>query len=221
MSDNKNIIDRLIDTVNERQRREQRQGCQFMIFAVGIIIVLGIILIIVGAILSAVEEANVVNQYGEGIASLCQPVPVGSGSLENRPQDANSYRILLLDAGSKRRHDWFSDLPATWRAEDEDAVAFVGCVEEERETIETCEYERPSARSGTFTVRIEREQYTTTLVLLNAESGRRIDSLTVEGAVPPECPDDDDSVTTSSKIAGEKPALDDFADWLEPFIFGE
>ncbi|MDQ7027782.1 MAG: hypothetical protein Q9P44_19750 [Anaerolineae bacterium] len=221
MGNQQNLLDRIIDAVNARQDRERRQGCRFLVIVVSIFIVLAIVGVIISAILSAIEEANVVKQYGDDIASLCQPPPVGLDSLENMPQGETPYRILLLDAGSKRRHDWFAQLPSTWRAEDEEAVALVGCVEEERETIETCTYERASARSSTYTVRIERQQFTTTLILLNVDSGRRIASHVVDGASPRECPADDESVTGSSTIVGEKAPLGDFASWLEPFIFGD
>lgn len=216
-------LDNLIDRVNEYEREEQRAGCKMLIyFAIGIG-VLGIVMVIVGAIMAFVEESNVVSTYGEQLANSCNPMPVGADSLDNMPQDeAKPLGLLILIAGTRQRHAWFHDVPALWRAETQDAVDLIACVEEEKETLETCEYEREGSRGNDYyTIEIERIQYSTTVVTVNPVTGRRISSLTLEGAEPDACPPDTSDITTSRSIYGDKVTFNDIGTWIEPLVFDE
>ena len=214
-----NIINNLLDAMEARRRRQNRNAA--IIFGGGclVFVVLGIIIVIVGSILNAVETANVNNLYGETLASACQPVPAGSDSTDNLPDVATPRGLLLLESDTQRRHGWHSELPAQWRAENADEVVLIGCVEEERVLLETCEYLRDSARSDdAYTVRIRREQYRTTLVLLNAQTARRIDSQTLTGSEPEACPEDDGEFG-SGEQRGDALAWADFAAWVETYVF--
>lgn len=219
----KNPVVGMVDGYLNYQRRRERQGCFIMLGALGILVVLGIIITIVGAIFTAVEESGVVNTYGEDLAGLCNPMPVGSESSDNAPEAEGEtpLRILLLKADTRQRHGWFQDLPELWQAEAQDEVALVGCIDDIEDTLETCSYQRPSADGdGSFTIRIERIQHSVEIILVNANTGRRIDSLIIVSSEPDECPDDED-VSGSGEIEGTEVELDDVAEWLEGYIFDE
>jgi|GEM_PF-2394092 len=217
-----NMLDNLIDTVTEHQREEQRRGCKTMVyFAIGLF-VLGIVLVIVGTIMTFVEESAVVGTYGESLANLCNPMPVGSDSLDNAPQGEAPLGLLILIANTRQRHGWFQDVPALWRAETEAEVDLVACVEEEKTTLETCPYARDSARADeAYTIRIDRVQYSASVVAVNPKTGRRISSLILTGAEPPPCPPDTPEITNSKPIYGEKLTFNDMATWIESLVFGE
>lgn len=212
------IINDLFEAMEERRRRRNREAA--LIFGGGclILIILGIIIMIVGAIFNAVETANVNSLYGE-YANACQPMPAGADSADNMPDAVTPRKILLLGGDTQRRHSWHSQLPAQWQAENEDDVALIGCVEEEEILLETCEYiQNAGDPDQEFTVRIEREQYQTTVVLVNPQTARRIDSLTLTGSEPDPCPPDDE-VTVSGDQRGEPIEWADFASWVETYVF--
>ncbi len=214
------FINNILDSMEARRRREDRMA--LMIFGGGclIFIVLGIVIVIVTGILNAVETANVKSTYGDTYASACDPVPAGNDSIDNLTDAPTPREILLLISDTQRRHAWQSDLPAQWRADNQDEVALIGCVSEEQILLETCEYSRDSARSEeAYTIRIRREQNQTSIVLINPRTARRIDSMTVLGTEPDACPVDDESITTSSEIQGDPVTWDDFAGWVEGYIF--
>ena len=214
------FFNNILDSMEARRRREDRMA--LMIFGGGCLtfIVLGIIIAIITGILNAVETANVKSAYGEIYASACQPVPEGSDSTTNIPDATTPRRVLLLTGDTQRRHAWHSDLPAQWKAENEDQVAIIGCVTEEEILLETCEYQRDSARSEeAYTVRLERQQYQATIVLINSTTSRRIDTLTVTGTEPEPCPDDDGRLT-SGELSGGAVSWSDFASRVESYIFG-
>lgn len=202
-----------------RRRRRNREAAIFIGGGCLIFLVLGAIIVIVGTIMNAVETANVKRIYGETYASTCQSVPEGAESIENLPTSGPPHRLLLLISDTQRRHGWHSDLPPQWQATNEEEVSLIGCVTEQSNLLETCEYWRDGEDSDTaYTVKIMREQYESTLVLVNAQTGRRIDSLTVTGSEPEPCPEDDGSLT-SSMIHGAEVAWADFASWTETYIF--
>lgn len=213
------FITDLFESMEARRKREERAATIFFIGGIIAILILGVIVMIVINILNAVETANVNNIYGETYASTCQSMPAGQDSDSNLTDAAPPRQMLLLIANTQRRHPWHDDLPAQWRAETEDEVSLIGCVEEESILIETCEYSRDSARPGdTYTVRIKREQSQATVVLVNPTTARRIDSLTVTGAEPPPCPEDDGEFS-SGEQRGEPLQWQDFAAWAENYIF--
>lgn len=217
-----NFLNNVIDNINQHQREEQRRGCKTLVYFVMGLFVLGIVMVIVGTIMTAVEENAVVGTYGETLANLCNPMPVGSDSLDNAPQGEAPLRLLMLIANTRQRHAWFQDVPALWRAESEAEVELVACIQEEKTTLETCPYERDSARSdGSYTIRIERVQYSASVVAIHPATGRRIDSLTLTGAEPPPCPPDTSEITKSETLAGEKLTFNDMAIWIESLVFGE
>lgn len=215
------FVNELLDKMDARRKRQERQAA--LIFGGGclVLLVLGVVMVIVGSILDAVETANVKSTYGEDLASACRPVPAGSDSVDNLPDVPTPRGVLLLISDSQRRHAWHSSLPEQWRAENAEEVAIIGCVEELERELETCEYSRDSARADqAYTVRIRREQHEATIVLINPSTSRRIDSLTLSGSLPEPCPEDDGSMT-SGEIQGSEVAWDDVAAWVETYIFGE
>lgn len=202
-------------------RRRRQNIIAAMVFGSCCIIfmVIALVMAIVSSIANGVESGNVRNLYGDTYASACDPVPAGNEDEDNLPDVDSPRAVLLLISDTQRRHGWHSELPAQWQAENEEAVAVIGCVEEERITLETCEYERDSSRGGgTFTIRVERQQYEATITLINGETGRIIDSRTIDGSKPDDCPDDDD-VSVSGTERGDEVEWEDFAGWLEGYVF--
>jgi hypothetical protein len=213
------FLNNIFDAMEARRRREDRIAA--MIFGGGCLtfIILGMIIVIVTTILNTVETAKVNSAYGDAYASACQPVPSGNESVDNLTDAVPPRRILLLTSDTKRRHEWYSDLPEPWRAENEEEVDLIGCVADDQILLETCEYLRDSARADeAYTVSISREQNQTTLVLINPQTARRIDSLTIAGSEPDACPEDDGSLV-SGEQRGEEVKWVDFASWLETYVF--
>lgn len=183
------------------------------------LLIISVVMVIVGVIFNAVETSRVNDLYGETLASICQPVPPGQESVDNFPDASVPRGVLLLTSDTQRRHAWHSELPAQWRADNGDEVVLVGCVEVVQTVIETCEYLRNSVGGEEpFTVRIRREQHETTLVLVNPQTARRIDSLTITGSEPDACPEDDGEFN-SGEISGSEVTWDDFAGWIETYVF--
>lgn len=213
-----NIIGGIWDMMEERRRRRNRETAVVFGVGCGAFLICGIVVIIVGSILNAIETGAVHSAYGSTYASACQPMPFGSDSLDNLNDGSSPRKVLLLTGGTQRRDAFHSELPKQWRAENEESVSLIACVEHEKTVIETCEYER-SSNNGTYTARIKREQHTTTIALVNPNSGRRIDSLEIIGAEPNKCPDDYDDAPTSRIISGGDVEWDKFASWIEGYVF--
>lgn len=212
------LFNRISEAMDARRRRQDRQAA--VIFGVGcaFLIVVAIVFFIVGAIISAVETRTVMSTYGEAYANACQPVPAGQIAIENMPAAEAPRGVLLLAGDTTRRHGWHSELPTPWRAESEADVVLIGCVVETDLSIETCEYTRPVPGEEPFTVRIEREQHEVTLVLINPQTGRRIDALTVTGTEPAPCPVDDGEFNSGTQ-SGEPVVWEAFAEWVEGYVF--
>jgi hypothetical protein len=201
-----------------REQRESRQTARILLIGVGVFALFIIVMGAVIAVFNAVEVSAVTDLYGETIASSCQPVPVGSTSTDYLPQVGPPRPLVLLTAGSQRRHAWHASLSTQWKAEDEASVALVGCVAEDYIELETCSYTRQSERGGdTFSVRITREQHTATVTLINPADGRRIDELTLTGPEPVPCPPDTEDLT-SGRERGTDLTWADFATWAEDYV---
>lgn len=204
--------------LTEHEQRESRKGARILLIGAGVVGVFILGMGLVMAVLNALESAAVNDRYGETVARSCEPVPAGSTSADNLPQTEPPRQLVLLTAGTQRRHDWHDSLTSQWQAADEAAVAMVGCVEEDYVEIETCSYTREAQRGGdTFTVRITREQHTATITLVNPVDGRRIDALTLNGPEPIPCPPDTDDVSTRRE-RGADLTWADFAEWAEGYI---
>jgi len=215
-----NFLGGIWNYMEARRRRRQMETAVFFGVGCSALLICGVIVVIVGSIMNAVEAGNVNRLYGD-YAQACQPVPGGDEDEDNMPDADTPRQLLLLTGGTQRRHTWHSELPAQWQAENEDEVVLVGCVEEEEVTVETCEYQRDSGEGdGYYTVTIELIQYEATITLINPDTGRVIDSRTEEGSDPDDCPDDDD-VTVSSDEYGSEVEWDDFDSWIEDYVFDE
>ncbi|MCA9914888.1 MAG: hypothetical protein KC496_16155 [Anaerolineae bacterium] len=217
---NKNMFGQLVDAAAEYEMRRQRRSYTILFGGIAAFFACAVIAGIVGFIMVAVEERNVTSAYGDQIASLCDPMPIGSTSLEYLPEGDAPQRLVLFRADSRQRHSWQQELPGTWRADSQEDVGLVGCVEETEEVLETCEYQRPSDE-GSYTVRVERVQHFTTLILVNPQTGRPIDSLTLQGEMPDSCPPDSEGLNSSQKIEGTDIPFEAAVPWLEAYVFGE
>lgn len=214
------LITDLFDRMEARRKRED--AIAFTIFGVGCLtfIVLGIIIAIVSTIMNAVESSTVRSTYGDTYATACINVPAGADSVDNLPDKVAPRAVLLLEAGTDRRHDWYSQLPAQWQAQNKGQVALIGCVQQEWVVLETCEYQRASNDydSGSYTVSIDRKQDQVTVVLINPDTSRRIDSLTLSGSEPEACPVDDGKLTSGER-RGNPVQWSDAAAWVEGYVF--
>lgn len=213
-----NFLGGIWNMMEARRRRRNMETAAVFGVGCGAFLICGIVIVIVGSIMNAVESGAVRGTYGETYAGACNPMPSGRDSLDNLNDGDSPRQILILTGDTQRRDEWHSELPEQWRAENEAEVSLIGCVERETTVLETCEYQRAS-NEGSYTVRVEREQQSATLVLVNPNTGRRIDSLDVTGAEPDDCPDDDSDISTSRTIDGGDPDWDEVASWIEDYVF--
>lgn len=219
--DSGNFFTRILDRMEERRRRQNRIGCYVMLGFGAFFAVAGVIMSVVILITSAVEASNLNRDYGEAIASLCNPTPAGTDSLDNLPDDNTPpLKLLILKDGSQARHVWHNQMPDAWQATSGDDVKLVACVTEQEAVIEVCPYWRDSDEGG-YNLDVDRAQYTITLVVVNPVTGRRIATYTETGSVPSECPDDFEDVPASRTISGGEPQWSDFAANVESLIFLE
>ena len=215
-----NIFNRISDYMEEQRRRENREAAIILGGGCLVFIVVGIVFAVFALIFNTVETANVNNIYGETIAQSCQPVPIGEASIAHVPDSPEPRQIVLLIADAQRRHAWHTQLQPQWQAEDEAEAVLVGCVETESTVLETCQYARASTRGdGNYTISIDRRQFETSLTIINPITGRRIASDTVQGSIPDDCPEDDDTLSSGMTIDGSRVELDDFSGLLEQHIF--
>lgn len=213
-----NFIGGIWNMLEARRRRRNMETAVIFGIGCGGFLICGIVAVIVGSILNAVETGAVRSTYGETYASACNPMPSGRDSLDNMNEGDTPRQFLLLTGDTQRRDDYHSELPEQWRAENEEEVSFVGCVERDEEVLETCSYNRQSDE-GSYTVTVDREQESATIVIVNPDTGRRIDSLEVIGDEPDECPDDYEDVPAGNIIRGDDPDWDEFAEWIEEYVF--
>ena len=205
--------------LTEQEQRDNRQAMKVIVFVVAGLSLFTVVIGIINAVFNAVETSNVIDIYGEDLARACQASPIGTASTDNAPTDAEPpYGTILLITGTQRRHAWHTNLPTAWQATNTEEVDVVGCVEEDWVTIETCEYERPSVRGeGSYTIDIDREQFTVTMTLINPDTGRIIAEETLTGTEPDACPADEEVTVSGSQQGGEL-ELRDFTGWMEPYI---
>lgn len=214
-----NMIRNLFGAMEARRKTENRFFVGIFAIACLGLTVLGLCIVIVSSILNAVETSSVNQIYGETYARSCEPVPTGRETIDNMPELEPAHKLLILISDSQRRHSWHAELPRQWRADTVEEVVLIACIEEELLLLETCEYLRDSARSeDAYTVRIRRQQYQTRLIILNAHTAQRIDSRTVTGSEPPECPEDDGRIGSGER-RGEPVEWADFAPWVERYVF--
>lgn len=190
-----------------------------MIWIVGGVIGFLVLLVIVGAIISAARTATTNSAYGEAIARLCEEPPAEEATMANLPPGDSPAPVLLLRSYTSQRHYWHGDLPEGWGAASGDEVRIVGCVFVDTEEIESCDYLRVGAEQDTYTASIERMQTTATITLLNTR-GTPIAEETVVGSAPPPCPPDSADLNTTQTLAGSEPTLADFETWMAPFVEG-
>lgn len=216
-----NFIGGIWNMLEARRRRRNMETAVVFGVGCGAFLICGIVVVIVGSIMNAVETGAVRSAYGTTYAEACDGMPSGSESLDNFDTDNSTPRqVLILTGDTQRRDDFHSEIPSQWRAEDEDSVSLIACVERESEVIDTCEYDRPSSE-GNYTVDVDREEHSVTVVLINPDTGRIIDSRTVSSDEPDDCPDDYDDVPAGNTISADEVEWDDFASWLEDYVFDD
>lgn len=215
------IFRNVSDAVERRRRRNNLNAA--ILVGVGCLGLLAItaVMAVVSGLMNLAETSNVRSLYGDVYASACNPVPMGQTAAVNAPDAVAPRQLLLLESDSERRHAWHAQLPEQWRADTAEAVVLIGCVEAQDVLLETCEYARDMDNAeGGFIVRVRRQQQQATVVLLDAATSRRIDSLTLSGPEPAPCPpDDEDELTTSRNEVVEDVTLADFSAWFEAYVF--
>ena len=178
--------------------------------------VCGIVFAMVGAINRQQEIGAVKDAYGERLAGLCDPVSGGEASLANVPEGTPPFAVLILEGGDKVRHDWHDGQPFGWVAEDEASTQLVACVTDIEMVVETCE-----VRDDDRIRDVDRNQMSAEVVLLNAETGRRIAATTLQGPEPPVCPEDYDTVRNQYStfgIDGDGVDINEYVTWVESVV---
>ncbi len=127
------------------------------------------------------------------------------------------FRSLLADAQDLTAYyNRTEDYPAEWRAPALSEAELVACVHAERVVIEECNYTLDNGVAGI----VQRVQWLARVVLHDARSGRVLDEGEVSGSLPRACQDQEDFSGSSMilQVAGEQPAPDAIAGWLEPRV---
>jgi hypothetical protein len=178
--------------------------------------ILAIIGFIVGTITRQQELGAVRDAYGERLAGLCDPVSGGEASLNNVPDGERPLGVLILEADDKIRHDWHDGQPLGWVAEDESSTQMVACVMDIETLVETCENPDDDRIRD-----VDRNQMSAEVILLNAETGRRIAETTLQGPEPPICPEDYETVRTRYStfgIDGDPVDINEYVTWVESAV---
>jgi hypothetical protein len=195
------------DDYNEKPKRghEPRRWRLPLILAVtagicGVLVCVGILAFI------GVETLTVRNRYGVELASMCDPPTGGAASRDNYPYKADGVRFLILDEGIQMRDLWHGELPDDWKANSADEVDIVMCMDDRWVELDPCPI--PGEEDSR-----NLEQHVVDVVLLNADSGRRIIEHTFRGSEP-DCPKND---TGAGRLRGSEVEVNDFVIWFEAF----
>ncbi len=124
--------------------------------------------------------------------------------------------ILADDQDLTAYYNRTEDYPTEWRAPGLSEAELVACVHAERVVIEECNYTLDNGVAGI----VQRVQWLSRIVLLDARNGRVLDEGEVAGSLPRDCQDQEDFSGSSMivQVAGEQPAPDAIAEWLEPRV---
>ncbi len=108
------------------------------------------------------------------------------------------------------------DLPEDWRATTIAVAEMVVCAHAEVVIVEECQYTLENGISAVM----QRVQWVSRVVVHDARSGAVLDQGYVEGTLPRECQDSEtfSGSLTTQQVAGEHPAPEAIAAWLEPRI---
>jgi hypothetical protein len=162
-------------------------GQKNFITLIAALVIIGIFAAVIFYVLQMQERQALIDAYGEDVVAMCKAPGGGTSNRANVPASPRPWKVLLLTHGDEVKHEWHDDLGPDLRADDKEELAIVVCVHEQKERVVE---EQPYALErggGTFVV--QRVQYYVDIVLLNAETGRRIAEFPVQGNPPDPLPD--------------------------------
>jgi hypothetical protein len=193
-----------------------------------VLIIIGVVflctIIGIGGILLVFQQevASTQEAFGEDILQICDPIRGGTADEDHMPED-RSYplKAVVIQEGMSyvgRLHD---DLNSEWQATSRDDVDIVICVRKTTRVIEECAYSDSDDEEDDIAF-IEREQRVQQISLFNPNTRDKIAEMTIEGALPEECPDvlqaRDGSTRTQT---GPEVEFGDFEDAIRPYITDE
>lgn len=166
------------------------------------------------------DLAQTADQFGETIVAMCDPIRGGEANLANLPADATyPLQIVVFRESQRFTGSFHSDLRDEWRAETGEDVDVVVCIgDTQRRLVEECAYGDANDSPEDAAV-IERFQRYNEVVLFNPQTSTRIATLTVDGAMPDECPDSIFAEDGEERvITGNEVTFADFETALIPYI---
>jgi hypothetical protein len=140
-------------------------------------------------------------------SSICNQ----GGGVEEAAQFASGagIRPVILTTDSGQPHDWYKDLPDTYKPLAIRLTQLIVCIDPEKEVkIQTCPYiDGPD---------IERYQYQVRVRLIRARSGQVVAVKELRGTAPRAC--EQKEFVSTVRLDGSHVAYSELADWIMTYI---
>jgi len=147
-------------------------------------------------------------------SSACSPGFDGIDGAAPFNEELGIHPIVLLSEGKK--HIWNDSLPPAWMPKAVSDTELVACIGEEySELIETCEYSPtglppPTAYFYRYSYRVE-------ATVLTANTGNLINTITIYGSPPRDCPD---TLSSTQTVYGAHVSSEDASNALSDYVNG-
>jgi hypothetical protein len=166
------------------------------------------------------EVAATQEAFGEDIPRICDPIRGGTASNSHLPRGSYPMQAVVLKEGMPFVGSMHDDLNPQWRAANREETDIVICVRNTTQVVESCAYGDENDAKDDLSF-IEREQQVQEIFLFNPDTQGKIAEITLEGALPAECPYEmraRDGITRTQ--AGPEVEFSDFEDAIRPYITG-
>ena len=155
------------------------------------------------------------DELDDGVFSTaCSPGFDGIDEAAPFNEELTVHPIVLLSEGKK--HTWNESLPPAWVPKAVSDTELLACIGEEySELIETCEYSPTGLPPPTAF--FYRYGYYAEVTLLTAGTGNLIDTITISGAPPGDCPN---TLTSTQTVYGAHVSSEDASNALSDYVNG-
>jgi hypothetical protein len=192
-----------------------------------------VVVLIVGVFLSCVlggfgvvfaifqqEVAATREAFGEEIVHMCDPIRGGAASNAHLPRGSYPLQAVVLKEGMPFVGSMHDDLNPQWQAANREEADIVICVRNTTQVVESCVYGDDNDAKEDLAF-IEREQQVQEIFLFNPDTQGKIAEITLEGALPAECPYEMRASDGSTRTqTGPEVEFSDFEDAIRPYITG-
>ena len=187
-------------------KRETLEQVVALVIMAGVIVGIGL-----GAwwLYRTLREEVVRGQYGDQAVDLCEQVTDDPDALDRAFQTLPAdVHLVFLEMGSsiKVMGAYQDALPSANRADGEEDLDVVVCVQAEKIDIGSASYGVERASGDTVTYTCNRYQEEHTFYVIDVGDGKLIESFTVTGSLPEACPNETDRSLT---YTGDPPPTDD------------